>query len=47
MDIRRTPPSFDIPRYLAVLPLFSELGREGLQRLADVHLVFCHCAKHC
>ena len=31
MDIR----AFDLPRYLAVLPLFSDLGQPELERLSD------------
>ncbi len=33
MDMRSAP-GFDLPRYLAVLPLFSDVDAAGLQRLA-------------
>ena len=31
----RSHPSFDLPRYLSVLPLFHELGPEELKRVAE------------
>ncbi|MBA4260539.1 MAG: Crp/Fnr family transcriptional regulator [Comamonadaceae bacterium] len=34
MEIRSSPPSFDIPRYLSTLPQFSELDAADQQRLA-------------